>query len=52
MSDDRVLHVSTSRGVATLTLDSPANRNALSRAMRAQLRAALAGALARIRTDA
>ena len=46
MSDDRVLHVSTSRGVATLTLDSPANRNALSRAMRAQLRAALAGALA------
>ena len=46
MSDDRVLHVSTSRGVATLTLDSPANRNALSRAMRAQLRTALAGALA------
>ena len=46
MSDDRVLHVSTSRGVATLTLDSPANRNALSRAMRAQLREALASALA------
>jgi methylglutaconyl-CoA hydratase len=46
VSDDRVLHVSTSRGVATLTLDSPANRNALSRAMRAQLRTALAGALA------
>ena len=46
MSDDTVLQVSTSRGVATLTLDSPANRNALSRAMRAQLRTALAGALA------
>ncbi|SDO18136.1 enoyl-CoA hydratase-related protein [Geodermatophilus sp. DSM 45219] len=46
MSDDTVLQVSTSRGVATLTLDSPANRNALSRAMRAQVREALAGALA------
>src|SRR5918998_3447982 len=46
VSDDTVLQVSTSRGVATLTLDSPANRNALSRAMRAQLRAALAEALA------
>ncbi|SNR53185.1 methylglutaconyl-CoA hydratase [Blastococcus mobilis] len=34
------------RGVATLTLDSPANRNALSRAMRTQLRAALADAFA------
>jgi methylglutaconyl-CoA hydratase len=34
------------RGVATLTLDSPANRNALSRALRAQLRQALADALA------
>ena len=30
-----------SAGVATLTLDSPANRNALSAALRAQLRAAL-----------
>ena len=46
MSDDTVLQVSTSRGVATLTLDSPANRNALSRAMRAQLRTALADAMA------
>ncbi|MCW2695697.1 MAG: Enoyl-CoA hydratase/carnithine racemase [Modestobacter sp.] len=45
MSGD-VLTVSVARGVATLTLDSPANRNALSRAMRAQLRAALTGALA------
>ncbi|SDO58948.1 methylglutaconyl-CoA hydratase [Klenkia soli] len=43
---DSVLHVEVSRGVATLTLDSPANRNALSRAMRAQLRDALAAALA------
>src|ERR671929_1296837 len=46
VSDDTVLQVSTSRGVATLTLDSPANRNALSRAMRTQLRTALADALA------
>jgi methylglutaconyl-CoA hydratase len=43
---DRVVQVAVSRGVATLTLDSPANRNALSRAMRAQLRAALVDALA------
>jgi methylglutaconyl-CoA hydratase len=46
VSDDRVLQVDVQRGAATLTLDSPANRNALSRAMRAQLRAALADALA------
>src|SRR3954447_2010460 len=46
VSDDRVLSVEVSNGVATLTLDSPANRNALSRAMRAQLRAALSDALA------
>jgi methylglutaconyl-CoA hydratase len=45
MSEDTVLQVQVSRGVATLTLDSPANRNALSRAMRAQLREALARAL-------
>ena len=43
---DTVLHVEVSRGVATLTLDSPANRNALSRAMRSQLKQALADALA------
>jgi methylglutaconyl-CoA hydratase len=43
---DRVLHVEHRRGVATLTLDSPANRNALSRAMRAQLRSALTEAMA------
>ena len=46
MTSDRVVNVEVSRGVATLTLDSPANRNALSRALRAQLREALDGALA------
>src|SRR3712207_3553618 len=46
VTSGRVLQVSVRRGVATLTLDSPANRNALSRAMRAQLRAALEQALA------
>ena len=46
MTSDRVVQVAVSRGVATLTLDSPANRNALSRAMRAELRAALTDALA------
>jgi methylglutaconyl-CoA hydratase len=43
---ERVVQVSVSRGIATLTLDSPANRNALSRAMRTQLREALDTALA------
>jgi methylglutaconyl-CoA hydratase len=43
---ESVLQVDVSRGVATLTLDSPANRNALSRAMRSQLRTALTEALA------
>ena len=46
MDSDRVLQVSVATGVATLTLDSPANRNALSRAMRAQLRDALLEAIA------
>lgn len=46
MTPDRVLQVSVERGVARLTLDSPANRNALSRAMLAQLRAAVDEALA------
>jgi methylglutaconyl-CoA hydratase len=45
VTSDRVVQVQVTRGVATLTLDSPANRNALSRAMRAQLREALADAL-------
>ena len=43
---DRVLTVDVRQGVARLTLDSPANRNALSRAMRAQLTTALTDALA------
>jgi methylglutaconyl-CoA hydratase len=46
VSDAPVVQVTVARGVATLTLDSPANRNALSRAMRAQLRTALTDALA------
>nr|WP_235928026.1 enoyl-CoA hydratase-related protein [Goekera deserti] len=46
MSSDDVLQVRVDGGVATLTLDSPANRNALSRAMRARLRAAVTDALA------
>ncbi|TFV91254.1 enoyl-CoA hydratase-related protein [Blastococcus sp. CT_GayMR16] len=46
MTSDRVVQVAVSRGVATLTLDSPDNRNALSRALRGQLRDALADALA------
>ena len=46
MTDDDVLKVTVEQGVATLTLDSPANRNALSRAMRARLRTALDDALA------
>jgi methylglutaconyl-CoA hydratase len=45
VTDDDVLKVTVERGVATLTLDSPANRNALSRAMRARLRTALDEAL-------
>jgi methylglutaconyl-CoA hydratase len=44
--DEQVLQVAVRRGVATLTLDSPGNRNALSRAMRTRLRAALSEALA------
>ena len=46
MTHDRVMQVTVAAGVATLTLDSPANRNALSAAMRAQLRTALTAALA------
>jgi methylglutaconyl-CoA hydratase len=46
VTSDVVVRVEVARGVATLTLDSPANRNALSRALRSQLRDALAGALA------
>ncbi|MGY1740010.1 MULTISPECIES: enoyl-CoA hydratase-related protein [unclassified Blastococcus] len=46
MTPDPVLQVSVDRGVARLTLDSPANRNALSRAMLAGLRRAVDDALA------
>ncbi len=46
VDDAQVLQVTVERGIATLTLDSPADRNALSRAMRARLRTALAEALA------
>src|SRR5687768_4212762 len=46
VTQDQVLRVDVSHGVATLTLNSPANRNALSRAMRSQLRTALGDALA------
>jgi methylglutaconyl-CoA hydratase len=46
VDDAQVLQVTVARGVATLVLDSPADRNALSRAMRAQLRGALDRVLA------
>jgi methylglutaconyl-CoA hydratase len=46
VTSDDVVRVEVARGVATLTLDSPANRNALSRAVRGRLRQALADALA------
>ncbi|WP_369252526.1 enoyl-CoA hydratase-related protein [Geodermatophilus amargosae] len=46
MSEDRLLQVTVAGGVARLVLDSPANRNALSRALRGQLREALDAALA------
>jgi methylglutaconyl-CoA hydratase len=46
VTQDRLVQAEVSHGVATLTLDSPANRNALSRAMRSQLRTALTAALA------
>lgn len=41
-----LVHAATTTGVATLTLDSPHNRNALSKALMAQLSDALATALA------
>ena len=43
---DRVLQVDVRRGVVTLTLDSPADRDAPSRAVRAPLRSALTQAIA------
>lgn len=41
-----LIRTSTARGVTTVTLDSPANRNALSRAAIADIERALAGAVA------
>lgn len=47
MTDNQpLLRATTDRGVATLTLDSPHNRNALSTPLLAQLQEALAGAVA------
>ncbi|GAB3192538.1 enoyl-CoA hydratase family protein [Geodermatophilus arenarius] len=46
VDEDRLLQVTVAGGVARLVLDSPGNRNALSRALRAQLREALDAALA------
>jgi methylglutaconyl-CoA hydratase len=44
-SDDPLVRVATARGVATLTLDSPRNRNALSTPLMTQLLAALSAAV-------
>lgn len=41
MPDDELVHVSVAGGIATITLDSPANRNALSTRLVADLNAAL-----------
>ncbi len=46
LHEDRLLQTTVEGGVARLVLDSPGNRNALSRALRAQLREALDAALA------
>jgi methylglutaconyl-CoA hydratase len=46
VNEGRLLQVTVAGGVARLVLDSPANRNALSRALRGQLRGALDAALA------
>jgi methylglutaconyl-CoA hydratase len=43
---DELVHTATAHGVATLTLDSPTNRNALSTALIARLLDLLAGAVA------
>ena len=46
--DGEIVHLDVARGVATITLDSPANRNALSQRLIASLRTALDGAEAGI----
>ncbi|GHJ06237.1 enoyl-CoA hydratase [Micromonospora humidisoli] len=45
-SPDRLVRVATARGVTTLTLDSPHNRNALSTPLMTELLAGIAGAIA------
>jgi methylglutaconyl-CoA hydratase len=45
-SGDQLVHTKTARGVATLTLDSPTNRNALSSALVTELLDGLAAAVA------
>jgi methylglutaconyl-CoA hydratase len=42
---DELVHIAVDRGVATITLDSPHNRNALSRQLRAELRHHLTDAI-------
>lgn len=46
MSDDELVHLAVEDGVATVTLDSPGNRNALSRRLMADLERQLSTALA------
>ncbi len=46
MSEDELVHLSTSGGIATITLDSPSNRNALSSKLVAQLNLHLSAAIA------
>ncbi|MGH3451682.1 MAG: enoyl-CoA hydratase family protein [Haloechinothrix sp.] len=43
---DELVHYSVERGVATITLDSPHNRNALSAQLRSELKAGLGSAIA------
>jgi len=43
---DELVHVAVERGIATITLDSPHNRNALSRQLTAELSAHMAAAVA------
>lgn len=52
MPDDELVHVAVGGGIATVTLDSPANRNALSTRLVADLNAALDVAEAAIGTQA
>ena len=53
MTDTELVHLTVERGIATVTLDSPHNRNALSRQLVAELTDTLqsAGANPEIRAD-